>query len=198
MSEKKTVSFNNIAFQNGVIAGLVCIIFTLILYVVNSELILSLWFLIAYSFIVAFKIITANVIRKRQHNYISFRQGLKYTFMISAVSLFIWISFNGVLFKYIDRELIEISKVKSIERTIRWMEKAKMPDKEIDIAVEKAKNQSYEPNLKFMSLNYAGSCVVGFIYSLIISGIFYLTTRHNDPALQPVLNFEEESQQTET
>jgi len=78
------------------------------------------------------------------------------------------------------------------------MEKAKVSDKEIDIAVEKAKNQSYEPTLKFMSLNYAGSCVVGFIYSLIISGIFYLTTRHNDPALQPVINFEEESQQTET
>jgi hypothetical protein len=187
MPEKHTVNFNNIALQNGIIAGALCIIYTLALYLINIEFVLDLWLFVAYSFIVAFKIITANVIRKKQHNFISFKQGLKYTFMISVISLFMWVAFNTVLFKFVDHDLVVLSKKKAIERTIRFMEMAKASEKEIEKAVVKAEVQSYEPSLKFMSLNYAGSCVVGFIYSLIISGIFYLTTKHNDPDLQPVL-----------
>jgi hypothetical protein len=187
MPEKHTINFNNIALQNGLITGFLCIIYTLILYVINIELVLSFWLFVAYSFIVAFKIITANVIRKKQHNFISFRQGIKYTFMISAISLLMWVLFNTVLFKYIDNDLVGLSKKKAIERTIRFMEMAKAPEREIEKAVEKAELQSYEPSLKFMSLNYAGSCVIGFIYSLIISGIFYLVTKHNDPQLQPLV-----------
>jgi hypothetical protein len=196
MPERHTVNFNNIALQNGIIAGILCIIYTLILYVINIELVLELWLFVAYSFIVAFKIITANVIRRKQHNFISFKQGVKYTFMISAISLFMWIAFNTVLFKYVDRDLVAISKKKAIERTIHFMEIAKAPEKEIEKAVEKAEQQNYEPSLKFSSMNYAGSCVVGFLYSLIISGIFYLVTRHNDPQLQPVID--ESSPQPET
>jgi hypothetical protein len=186
MPEKHTINFNNIALQNGIIAGALCIIYTLVIYLINIEFVLDLWIFVEYSFIVAFKVITANVIRKKQNNFISFRQGLKYTFMISAISLFMWISFNTVLFRFVDRDLITLSKKKAIERTIRFMEMANAPEKEIEKAVEKAEKQNYEPSIKFMSMNYAGSCVVGFLYSLLISGIFYLTTKHNDPDLQPV------------
>lgn len=186
MPEKNTVNFNNIALQNGIIAGFLCIVYTMVLYLINIELVLDLWLFVAYAFIVAFKVITANVIRKKQNNFINFKQGVKYTFIVSVVSLFMWIAFNGVLFKYIDRDLITISKDKAIERTIRYMEMAKAPEKEIEKAIAKAEEQSYEPSLKFSSMNYAGSCIVGFIYSLIISGIFYLTTKHNDPDLQVV------------
>jgi hypothetical protein len=184
MTEKQPINFNNIALQNAVIAGALCIIYTLVLYLINIELVLDLWLFVAYAFIVAFKIITANVVRKRQNNFISFRQGIKYTFMITAVGIFMWIAFNTILFKYIDRDLVKISKEKAIERTIRFMEIAKSPEKEIEAAVAKAEAQDYEPSLKFSSMNYAGSCIVGFIYSLIISGIFYLATKHNDPELK--------------
>jgi hypothetical protein len=184
MHEKHTVNFNNIALQNGLITGFLCIIYTLILYLIDIELVLSFWLFVAYSFIVAFKIITANVIRKKQHNFISFRQGLKYTFMISAISLLMWILFNTILFKYIDRDLITLSKKKAIERTIRFMEMAKAPEHEIEKAVEKAEQQSYEPSLKFIAMNYAGSCIVGFLYSFVISIIFYLVTRHNEQQAQ--------------
>lgn len=186
MSISEEKNFNSIAIQNGIIAGALCIIYTMALYLINIELVLELWLFVAYAFIVAFKIITANAIRKRQDNYISFKQALRHTFLISVIALLIWIIFNAILFKYIDPDLIKISKQKAVERTIRFMEIAKAPEKEIDIAVAKAEAQDYEPNFKFASMNYAGSCIVGFIYSLIISGIFYLIFKHNDPALKPV------------
>lgn len=187
MRQKHTVNFDNIAFQNGLITGLICVVYTLTLYLINIELIVSIWLFVGYSFIVAFKIITANVIRKKQNNYISFHQGLKYTFMISAISLLMWIGFNALLFKYIDPNLITLSKKKAIERTIRFMEMAKAPESEIEKAIERAEQQNYAPSLKFITLNYAFSCIVGFLYSLIISTIFYLLTRQNHPDLQPAM-----------
>lgn len=194
MNQFHTVNFNNIAFQNGIIAGLLCICYTVILYVINMELILDLWLFVAYAFIVAFKVITANFIQKKQNHFITFKQGVKYTFLVSVVSLFLWISFNTILFKYIDRDLIALSKQKAIERTIKFMEIAKAPVKEIDNAVAKAEQQSYEPNLKFTSLNYAGSCIIGFIYSLVISLIFHLIFKENNPDL--MLNNPSEHQDT--
>lgn len=181
MAGNKNINLNSIGMQFGVLAGLGCILFTLVLYLIRIDLVLSFWIFAGYAIIVIFKIITGLSIRKARNNYVNFKDGLRSIFLVSVISLFMWNVFNAVMFSYINPQLIELSKEKALERTAKIMEIAGASEDEIDDALDKVKDQDFSPSLSTSAMNYAMSCIVGFIYSLAIAGLFYLVTKDNAP-----------------
>ena len=184
MPEKNTVNFNNIALQNGIITGFICVIYMLILYFINLELVVSFWINLTIFFMLAFKIITANTIRIKQKGYITFKQGLKATFTITAIAVAMWLLFEYFLYSFIDNDLVEIKKKYKIEAFISFSERARFNEKQFEDGFNEISKHDFSPSFYKLMQEYSLFCVIGFIYSLIISGIFYLTTKHNDPELQ--------------
>lgn len=176
MSE--AVNFQKTGLQNGLIAGLGCIMVSLVLYIINMELVLGFWLWLGYVVIVATKLYTAYTLRNANGGNLEFKDGIKAIFPVTVVAVLIWIAFNALLFIVIDPELIALSKDKAVEMSIWVLEKSGADENTIASAVAEAEAQDYTPSFKNSAINYAQSCIVGFIYSLVIAGFFHLTSKN--------------------
>ncbi|MEX0812273.1 MAG: DUF4199 domain-containing protein [Chitinophagales bacterium] len=175
----ENISFKEVGLKNGLIAGIGCIILTLILYVINIELVLGFWVWLGYGIIVALKVYTGYTLQKANDGVLEFKDGIKSIFPVSIVSLLVWIAFNGLLFTVFDPELTELSKEKAIERTVWVLEKSGADENTIESALEEVEQQDFTPSLKNSALNYAQSCIVGFLYTLVIAGFFHYSGKNN-------------------
>lgn len=164
----------------GIIAGLGCILVTLILYIINLDLVLGFWIWSGYVVIVGVKIYVGYQLRKANQGFLDFKDGIKALFPISVVSLAIWIAFNGLLFTVIDPELIERSEEKAVERTLYVLELSGADENTIEETIEKVRGQDYSPSFRTSILNYATSCIVGFIYTLIIAAILFYSGKSEE------------------
>lgn len=169
----KAPPFQQIGLKNGLLTGIGCIIITLTLLSLDINLVLSLWVWLGYALIIGVKVYTAISLRNANNNTLEFKDGIRALFPISVVALFMWIAFNGILFTKIAPELITLSKEKTIERSIWVLEKSGADEHTIKSAVEEAESLDYTPSFKNSAINYAQSCIVGFLYSLIIAGFFH-------------------------
>lgn len=172
-------SYRSLGLKNGLIAGLGCIMVSLVLYIINMELVLGFWLWLGYVVIVGMMVYTAITVKNANNGVLEFRDGVKAVFPVTAVAVFIWIAFNALLFIVIDPELIALSKEKAVEMSIWVLEKSGADEDTIASAVAEAEAQDYSPSFKNSAINYAQSCIVGFIYSLVIAGFFHLTSKNN-------------------
>lgn len=181
MNEKRSVNVAGVGVQYGILAGIGCIVLTLILYMINMGLIVSYWFLSVYAVIVIAMIYSAYVIRRAQHNYIVFKDALKATFLVAIFAMLIWTVFNVILFKYIDPDLIQLLKEHSIEQLEKALKLAETPPGRVQEEIRRAESRNYAPTLATTALSYALSLIFGFIYAAVISGIFHLVSKDNAP-----------------
>jgi hypothetical protein len=166
----------------GALAGLICIVLTLVLYLISSEMVFSFWFFAGFAVIVAAKIWAIWYVVKLK-KYVEFKEGLQSAFMVSVVSLLIWTLFNSVLIGVIDKSLIETQKKVTIERTVKWMEKFNAPEDKIDETLDALEKEDYAPTFKKMAMNYAFSLFCGFVYAVILAGLFHYITQKYKPQI---------------
>lgn len=168
--------------QYGAVAGLACIVLTLVLYLIGPEKVFSLWYFAGFAIIVILKIVAVRAVWKAKNNYIVFKEALQCAFMVSVVSLLMWTVFVHVLIAVIDPSLVDISKKVAIERTTGMMEKFKAPEDKIDEVLDKLEEQDYNPKISKDAMNYAFALMVGFVFAAIVAGIFHLISKDNKPA----------------
>lgn len=182
MSEQTHNSIQRLGLQNGIIAGVLSVIFVLLLYILGGDLLFKTSMQFAGHLIpIGLMIVTVQKYRQHHGNYVSFRSAFGGAFSVSVVSFLFLLIFSFILYKFIDPELTMRLKDYSINQAIEWMQWSNLPEDKIDEQIDVMKNQDFSPTIKNYLLGYLGGLVFSAVYAVIVALVFWLISRKNEP-----------------
>ena len=153
---------NGIKF--GVIAGVVALLITAGIYVIDLKLFTAWWLgIISILIYVVLGIVLMVKTKKELQNVYSFKDAFTTYFIYAIIGIAISVTFNILLFNVIDPGAKETVKELSIEAAVEWMKKFNTPTSAIKEAVEKMENQDQFGITEQLK---------GSIFSIIFSAIF--------------------------
>ncbi|WP_421764480.1 DUF4199 domain-containing protein [Ekhidna sp.] len=160
---------NNHAIKSGIIVGVIGIVLTLFLYIVNAALLASMWMLLF--FVVFIFLVCYFGIQHRNSigGYISFGKAWAYSMQVFIAAGLLATVFNILLYNVIDPELPELLADQSVENAESMMRNFGMPEDQMDEALEKTRTDTLD------RFTVTGS-LVGFLWGLIIYAILSLIT----------------------
>lgn len=158
-------STGKLALKYGLILGGIGIVFNLMLYSQDlhyqfdlKRLFINL--IIGLVFVIVGSILAMREFKKANNGYMSFGEGLKMGIGLALISSVIGIIFGFIMSKVIDPEMQE----KAIEYGISVMRDAGMAEDQIDLQVERQRNQS--PIIQ-VAFGLIISVFLGFVGSLV-------------------------------
>ncbi len=168
---------NNIGMNYGTVAGLIIVVVTLLQYLGGVDMFMSPVGYVSYLVVITMAVLAALKVRKSNEGFLEFGQALKITFTVFAVALFLQTIFVYILFNFIDVPFKEAIGVESLNKSEQMMKKFGMSDADIDKAIEGQRN--IDPfSFGRVLLGYGITCIIGFIFCLLIS----LIVRKSKPA----------------
>ena len=177
LAEKKT----NVGLNYGLIAGLIITVITLLQYLGGLDMYLSPIGYISYIVIITMAVLAALKVRKSNEGFLEFSEALKITFTVFAVALLIQTLFTYVLLNYIDVSFKQAVSQEVMNKTEQMMKKFGASDSQIDATLETERNKD-QFAIQRVLLGYAISCIVAFIFCLLIS----LIVRRSKPAFNKI------------
>lgn len=180
-----TLSIQKMGLRNGIVAGILSIIFTLVLYIIGGELMFkSSMQLVGYGILIAVMIFTVQTYRKAHDNYVTFRTAFGGAFSVSIIGMLLPFIFGYILYTYIDPELTMRLKDYTVKASIDMMQWFNLPEHQIDAALDAIKEQDYSPTIANYAKGYVSALVIAALFSVIIAFVFWLISRKNEPAPQ--------------
>ncbi|KAA9327004.1 DUF4199 domain-containing protein [Hymenobacter busanensis] len=167
------VTPSSVGIRYGVLLGIVSIIFSLLLFMTNSDQSPLRWAGLLIS--VAAIWLAHGYFKKHNGGFMSFGQGLTIGLVMSVVSGVLSSIFSYIYMTFIDPSYME----RLMEKTRTEMEaKGTMSDEQIDQAMSMMNKFSGGP----MTLVFGilGALIIGLLISLIVSAI----TKHNRPEFE--------------
>lgn len=173
---------NNHAIKSGLIVGVISIVITLLLYIVDPSMLASMW---VGLFIFALLLVLVSYFG-RQHRgetggFMSFGKAWVYSMQLFVIAGIIGTIFNILLYNVIDPELPGIVADKAVENAESMMARFGMPEDQMDEALDKTRNDTIE------RFTIVGS-LTGYLWSLIFYAILSLITgliiKKNEPELE--------------
>lgn len=156
----------------GVITGVISIIITGTIYLVNIELFTAWWLgLVSISIYLAIGIYLLLKTRKELGGVFSFKQAFTTYFISAVIGITISVLFNILLFNFIDPSLKDTVQELTIESAVSMMKKFGTPSSEIKKAVEKMGETNQFETLSQLK-GMAFSILFSAIFGLILAAIF--------------------------
>ena len=166
METKKT----NIGVTYGLISGLASVVFTLMLYLAGAKWFTNPVAYCAYIIPIIVAILAGLKQKKHEGGYLELGQALKTVYTTFVISSVISNLFNYILLNYIDVPFSQALTQQIAEKSQEWMTRFKVPQEQIDKAVEEIlKSNNFSLGKQF--LNTAIACIGWFIASFIIAAI---------------------------
>lgn len=165
MNETQTQpSVMSVALKYGGIAGLIIIVYTLILLV--ADLSSNQWLMsVGYLILIALIVLAMKAYKESNYGYMSYGQGLGIGTVVSAVA-----GLLGGIFMWIYTSFIDTAYMANMmEKQIMELENQGMSDEQIDAAMSMA--SSFQGPGMMVIGSLIGYIIVGFLLSLIISAI---------------------------
>ena len=161
----------NAGVKNGLIYGVLSIILTLVMYMVNPKLMMD-WkvsLLVGFGVSLFFMINAAREEKSLNDGILTYGEALKTTFTVLAVGGILGTIFAYILFNFIDPSLNDMMQQNIVETTESMMKWLGAPEEEIDKAIEKLEENpaSFTPGTA--ALQYIQMLFLGLIYALIVS-----------------------------
>lgn len=170
---EQSVSTRGVGMQYGLIAGVVMIIYSMILQL--TGLALESWAAwISYIFLAVIIYLGHNKFKEGSDGFMTFGQGLGIGFWISLVGGLISSVFSFIYFTFIDSSFID----QMMEKARYDMEEAGNSEAQIEMAMEWTSKIMSPGGLFIMGI--VGILFMGFIISLIVSAI----TKKTNPQLE--------------
>ncbi len=172
----------NSGILNGILAGVVAIILTLVFYFVDKSIVVSWggWTVILIYIFFMYK--AGKEARDQNGGFISFGNVLLPIFLTYGIGTLLASIFSYVLYNYIDSSLLDIQLDKAIEA----MDKMRgfMGDEAADTAIEQLEEDgiSFGPGKVFLGWLW-GLFLPGIIIALIMAAIM----KKNDPELEKLV-----------
>jgi hypothetical protein len=171
----------NVALTYGLIAGLVITVITLLQYLGGLDMYLSPVGYISYLIIITMAVLAALKVRKSNEGFLEFSQALKVTFTVFAIAMLIQTIFTYVLLNFIDVSFKEALSQEVMNKSEIMLKKLGFSDSQIDAQLEKERNTDQFAFARVL-LGYAISCIVAFIFCLLIS----LIVKKSKPAFNNI------------
>lgn len=173
---------NNHAIKSGLIVGVISVVITLLLYIIDPSMLASMW---VGLFIFALLLVLVSYFG-RQHRgeiggFMSFGMAWGYSMQLFVIAGIIGTIFNILLYNVIDPELPGIVADKAVENAESMMGRFGMPEDQMEEALDKTRNDTIE------RFTVVGS-LTGYLWSLIFYAILSLITgliiKKNEPELE--------------
>ncbi|MEQ8904879.1 DUF4199 domain-containing protein [Ekhidna sp.] len=159
---------NNHAIKSGLITGVISIVLSLLIYIVDPT-IFAIWWLMLLLMLVYVGIVTYFGIQHRnlEGGYLSFGKAWVYSMTALVTYSLVGMVFSILLFTVIDPELSEIVTDAVVEKSEAMMRNFGMPEDQMDEALEKTRTDTLDRFTVMGSLK-------GFAWGLIINAILSL------------------------
>lgn len=167
------------ALKSGLYIGIFNAILTLLIYVIDPTIMVSMWFGIIILVInLALVIYFGSQYRKSVGGYLSFGPSFGHGYVTLVAAGLISIIFQILLYTVIDPELPELLARTSIENTVSMMESMGVSGSELD-------EQMYAMEESTKERFGVSGLLMGFVWSLLIYAIVALITgafvKRNEP-----------------
>ena len=170
MTTESTAKKSNVLLQYGLFSAIASLLFFVVLYLLGSESFVSPLAFLSFLVPVVFAILACLKAKRENDGFLSFREALKISFGISVITNIVGSLFSYLLFNFIDTSFAESVKQVNIERTQKFMTKFKVPQEEIDKAINSMITENMYSFGKIIQ-GFMFTCIVYFIASLIVAAI---------------------------
>lgn len=163
--------YNRELLQFGLISGLAAIFVFVIIYVLGSEYFLSpiVW-VSSFGLPIVFAVLGARAAKKNGNGYLPFSGALKICFGVFVLTGLLSTLFSFTMFNFIDVAFGESVKQLTIEKTMEFMQRFKVPDTEVDKQIDQLVEMDMF-SLGNLFKSFAQSCIAYFIEALIVAAI---------------------------
>lgn len=167
---------NTPGVQNGIFAGLVSIVYSMILWFVNADLMFNFLAssVVGLVILIFFMVRAGNETKLENDGFLTFKQALKPTFLTFVVASFLSMVFMYILYTFIDPTLNDLALEKGMEmseKVARFLGANDEAIEQIRIEGERQMEAGTQRGLGQYIFGFAGSLIFGFIISLIVSAI---------------------------
>lgn len=162
--ENQQVTVSNAGLRYGIIVGLICVIYSFILYLTDNSM--NRWLSsISYIVILVGMVMAFKYFKEHNNGFMSYGQGLGIGSLMSLIAGLLTSIFMYIYVKFIDTTIME--KIMEMQRV--EMERKGMDDAQIDRAMEMASKFNV-PEVVLIG-GTLGFVFIGFIIALIVSAI---------------------------
>lgn len=162
---------NHEILQFGGFSALIAVLVFVIIYVMGAEYFMSpLVWISSYLFPLIFSVWACIIVKRKQEGFLEFREALKINFGVFVLTGLASSLFTYIMFNFVDTAFAESFKQITIEKTLEFMNKFKVPETEIDKAIDELVNKElFSAGNLFKSFAY--TCIFYFIEALIVAAI---------------------------
>lgn len=158
----------NPAIKNGVILGVIWILFNLLLYLINPNLIGGLYVNAIFLAAVFFMWKSANEEKALNDGFLSFGEGFKSSLLTILIGLFIGLLFKHLLSSVIDPELPELLKDNALSQIEVFS--SYMSEEQLEAASEAIEEQDFSPTIVGTLSGYLMLLVIPYLPTALIIG----------------------------
>ncbi|MFT3844114.1 MAG: DUF4199 domain-containing protein [Lacibacter sp.] len=170
---------SNPLVQYGLISALAGVLFYVILYLGGVKLFMSPVAYIAYVIPIVFAVLATLKAKSNNGGFLEFSQALKISFGVFVITSLATSLLSYLLLNFIDTEFAQALQQATMEMTEKMMKKFGAQQEQIDKALADASNKN-PYTIGKIALGFALSCILWFIFSLIISAIVKKKNPQND------------------
>lgn len=176
--DSNKLNYNEEVLKGGLIIAGVSILVTMVTYIVNVELMVAWWFgLLALAISMGLVIYIGISFRNAIGGYMSYKESLKFTFLVLTVSYLVGASFNILLYNVIDPGLPETLKDLTVQNTVAMMENWGAPQETIDASIPEIE-KSIDDNTSPMGIIKATPW--GLLFIFIFGAIASIFVKKNE------------------
>lgn len=176
-----TASKSNTGLNYGLIAGLIITVVSLLQYLGGLDMYLSPVGYVTYLVVITMAVLAALKVRRANQGFLEFGEALKVTFTVFALALLIQTIFVFILFNYIDPDFKAAVSQEVMNKSEAMMKKFGASDEQIQKALD-TERHSDQFSAGRVFLGYAITCIVSFIFCLLIS----LIVKKSKPAFNNI------------
>ncbi len=171
-------SIKSSAINYGLYLGVSLILITVLMYVINIELMVNFWLnlLILPIAIIIFGVVSTAKVKGILNGFLTFKQAFSSYFITVAVGLIISSIFSIILFNFIDPDSAIQLKQLAVEKTISMLEGFNVPAEEIAKQVDEMEKQD-----TFSIGTQAWQLAQGLIFFAVIGLIVAAIMKKSDP-----------------
>ena len=161
---------NGITF--GVISGIVSILITTLIYVIDVNLFVSWWIgLVGIAISITLACVLLSKTKKELKGEMNFKEAFTTYFLMALIGILISTTFSILLFNFIDPSLKETIKALTLKTTASMLQKFGTPTADINKALKQI-NDTEQFTIIAQLKGILTSIVVSSIFGLILAAFF--------------------------
>ncbi len=161
--------FKSTSLKWGLIGALVIILYSIIMYVIDSTLLVNMWAgFLGFVIFVVLIVMGVKEVRSGQKGFITLSEALFAGFLIYVIASFVHTVFQYALFNWIDPNLPILLKEKSIEMAVELMQKFNTPEDVVNKELAKL-DELNVASAGTMFWNFLKGSAFGFVICFIIA-----------------------------